>query len=266
MAYRNQTPITVATRIKSVLFFILYSLMGIIHGMLCVLVGPFLPFEKRYAFVNIWTRSALWLLQHLNGVEIEIRGRENIPDDGRFVVMSNHQSQFETFALQVLFSPQATVLKRELLWVPFFGWGLALQKPIKIDRKKANNALKQIMRQGEERLAENIPVVIYPEGTRQSPGELGPFSTGGAMLAARAGVPVVPVAHNGGDCWPARSMLRIPGKIILTIGPPMPTRERKTREINDAASQWIEARFDEISREVGFSTSTAFDDNVADRP
>lgn len=254
MAFRNQTPITATTKIKSAIFFVVYNLMGIIHGMLSVLVGPFLPFEKRYAFVNLWTRAALWLLEHFNQVEIEVRGKEYIPREGRFVVIANHQSQFETFLLQVLFSPQATILKRELLWVPFFGWALALLKPIKIDRKKATNALKQIMQQGEARLNDGIPVVIFPEGTRQSPGELGPFSIGGAMLANRAKVPVVPVAHNAGDCWPARSMLRIPGRIIVTIGPPIPTEEIKPREINDASAQWIEGRFNEISREVGFDS------------
>lgn len=257
MAYRNQTPMTLGVRIRSALFMLLYSLMGIIHGFLSVLIGPLLPFKQRYHFINLWTRASLFLLRHLNGVKVELRGRENIPDDGRFVVMSNHQSQFETFFLQVLFAPQATILKRELLWVPFFGWALALLKPIKIDRSKAGSALKQIVEQGKERLDAGIPIVIFPEGTRQSPGEMGEFSVGGAMLASKAGVPILPVAHNAGDCWPARSMLRIPGKIIVSVGPTIATEGRKTREINDETAEWIEKEFHKISDEIGFSSNSS---------
>jgi 1-acyl-sn-glycerol-3-phosphate acyltransferase len=257
MAYRNQTPITFLVRIRSALFMLLYSLMGIIHGLVSVLVGPFLPFERRYNFINLWTRAALWLLRHLNGVKVELRGRENIPEDGRFVVMSNHQSQFETFFLQVLFAPQATILKRELLWVPFFGWALALLRPIKIDRSKAGSALKQIVEQGKERLDNGVPIVIFPEGTRQSPGEMGEFSVGGAMLASKAGVPILPIAHNAGDCWPARSMLRIPGKIIVSVGPTIATEGRKTREINEETGEWIAGEFRRISEEIEFPRNVA---------
>ncbi len=257
MAYRNQTPVHFLVRIRSALFMLVYSFMGIVHGFLSVVIGPFLPFERRYNFINLWTRASLWLLRHLNGVKVELRGRENIPEDGRFVVMSNHQSQFETFFLQVLFAPQATILKRELLWVPFFGWALALLKPIKIDRSKAGSALKQIVEQGKERLNNGVPVVIFPEGTRQSPGEMGEFSVGGAMLASKAGVPILPVAHNGGDCWPARSMLRIPGTIIVSIGPTIDTEGRKTREINDETADWIEEEFQKISGEMGFPSKSS---------
>jgi 1-acyl-sn-glycerol-3-phosphate acyltransferase len=255
MAYRNQTPVGIGTWIKSIVFYVIYGLMGMIHGFLSVIIGPWLSFERRYHFINLWTRASLWLVQHLNGIEVELRGRENIPEDGRFVVMSNHQSQFETFFLQVLFAPQATILKRELLWVPFFGWALALLKPIKIDRSKAGSALKQIVEQGKDRLDNGVPVVIFPEGTRQSPGEMGEFSVGGAMLASKAGAPILPVAHNAGDCWPARSKLRVPGRIIISIGEPIATEGRKTREINDETADWIAGEFQKISAEVGFTKS-----------
>lgn len=235
MADRN----TVSIRIKSLLFFVLYNLMGIVHSFLCLLVAPFQSFEQRYAFVNLWTRAAMWLLRVLNGVQIEVKGLENIPRDRAVVVMANHQSQWETFYLQLLVSPQATILKRELLLVPFFGWGLALLKPIAIDRKKSTQALKTILKVGKQRLEDGISVVIYPEGTRQRPGTIGKFNSGGAALAHYADADVLPVVHNSGDCWPARSMMRYSGKITLIIGEPI-TADGKTRsQLNTEVEGWI---------------------------
>jgi 1-acyl-sn-glycerol-3-phosphate acyltransferase len=252
--YRTQVPINPWIWFKSLVFFITYNLMGIGHSLLCVTIGLFLPFETRYRFINLWTHGAMALLRALNGVQIEIRGRENIPADGRFVVIANHQSSWETFQMQTIFSPQATVLKRELLWLPFFGWALALMKPIRIDRSKASNALKQIMRQGKKKLEQGIPVVIYPEGTRQPPGHIGTFNVGGAMLACQAKVPVLPVVHNSGDCWPARSLLRVRGKIILEIGPAISCEGKKPRQVNEETRAWIEEHFRRISEEVGHHT------------
>lgn len=159
---------SLSIRIRSLVFVVLYNLMGIVHSFFCLLFAPFQSFEQRYRFVNLWTRATMWLLRHLNGVVIEVEGLENIPSDKPVVVVANHQSQWETFYLQLLVSPQATILKRELLWVPFFGWGLALLKPIAINRKARTNALKTILRVGKQRLDDGISVVIYPEGTRQA--------------------------------------------------------------------------------------------------
>ena len=169
-------------RIRSVLFFVIYNAVGIVHGLNCLLIGWFLPRDQRYRFVNIWTRFAMWLLGRLNGVRIRVEGREHL-QDGPMVIIANHQSSWETFYLQLLISPQATVLKRELLWLPFFGWGLALLNPIRIDRGKGRAALKAVLEQGAERLNDGIPVVIYPEGSRQKPGTLGHFNHGGSLLA-----------------------------------------------------------------------------------
>jgi 1-acyl-sn-glycerol-3-phosphate acyltransferase len=157
--------------------------------------------------------------------------------------MANHQSQWETFYLQLLVSPQATILKRELLWVPFFGWGLALLKPIAIDRSKGSQALKTVLKVGQERLAEGISVVIYPEGTRQPPGTLGSFNAGGAMLATRAGVEILPVVHNSGDCWPGRSLLRLPGTIRLRIGAPIPSTGKSSKALTAEVESWIRGNY-----------------------
>ncbi|ASK35823.1 lysophospholipid acyltransferase family protein [Alloalcanivorax mobilis] len=234
--------ITPGIRVRSALFFILYNLTGIVHSILCVLICPFLSFEKRYRFVNLWTRFAMWLLGVLNGVRINIEGYENIPDQP-VVLMSNHQSSWETFYMQILVSPQAMVLKRELLWLPFFGWGLAMLNPIKIDRSKGRAALKAVLSQGDDRLKRGIPVVIYPEGTRQPPGTLGHFNHGGALLACRSKVPIIAVSHNSGDCWPARSGLRLPGEITLRFSPPIATESGDTKAVSAAVRDWIEANY-----------------------
>lgn len=231
------------TRVLSLLFFILYNLIGIVHSLICLAVAPFQSFEQRYRFVNLWSKATMWLLRHLNRVRIEVEGLEQIPRDRPVVVMCNHQSQWETFYLQLLISPQATILKRELLWVPFFGWGLALLRPIAIDRSKASQALKTLLREGQERLREGISVVIFPEGTRQAPGTIGAFNPGGAMLAASAGVEILPMAHNSGDCWPSRSLMRIPGTISLRIGAPIPVEGKSAKQIVAEAEQWIRAHY-----------------------
>jgi 1-acyl-sn-glycerol-3-phosphate acyltransferase len=226
-------------RLSSLLFVAVYNLIGVVHSLACLAAAPFQTFEQRYRFVNLWSRATMWLLQSLNGVHIEIEGQQHIPSNRPVVVMCNHQSQWETFYLQLLISPQATILKRELLWVPFFGWGLALLRPIAIDRSKGSQALKTLLREGQQRLAEGVSVVIYPEGTRQAPGELGSFNPGGAMLAVRAGVDVLPMAHNSGDCWPRRSLMRFPGTIRLRIGTPFSTNGLSAKQVSAKAEAWI---------------------------
>ncbi|WP_111657809.1 lysophospholipid acyltransferase family protein [Isoalcanivorax indicus] len=228
-----------SVRLRSVLFFIAYNLIGMVHSLLCLATAPFLDHRQRFHFVNHWTRATMWLLRHLNGVQVEVRGLDNIPDNEPVVVVANHQSQWETFYLQLLIAPQSTVLKRELLWVPFFGWGLALLRPIAINRRDRNNALKAVLRQGKARLDDGISVVIYPEGTRQPPGTLGQFSASGALLASLAGRRLLPIVHNAGHCWPARSMMRHPGTITLVIGPPIETEGKSAKQVNAEAERWI---------------------------
>lgn len=230
-------------RFRSVLFFVLYNLMGMAHSLLSLLVAPLLSFPQRYRFVNHWTRATMWLLRNLNGIHIEVIGAHNIPKDRPVVVLANHQSQWETFYLQLLVCPQSTVLKRELLWVPFFGWGLALLRPIPINRKKPTTALKAILRHGRARLEQGINVMVFPEGTRQPPGTLGPFNSGGAMLAVQSERAVLPIVHNSGDCWPARSMMRLPGTIRVIIGAPIETRAKTARQVNQEVQRWMHEHY-----------------------
>jgi 1-acyl-sn-glycerol-3-phosphate acyltransferase len=240
------SPIGLGIRLRSLLFFVLYNLMGIFHSIASVAAAPFQTFEQRYRFVNLWTQATMWLLRRLNGIEIEVDGLEHIPRGEPVVVLANHQSQWETFYLQLLFTPQATVLKRELLWVPFFGWALILLRPIAIDRGQPGQALKTILRVGQERLEQGISVVVYPEGTRQPPGCLGRFNAGGAMLACRAGRRIVPIAHNAGHCWPARSLWRFPGTIRVVVGAPIDCAGETAKAVNEKAEDWIRATLERL--------------------
>jgi 1-acyl-sn-glycerol-3-phosphate acyltransferase len=132
------------------------------------------------------------------------------------------------------------VLKRELLWIPFFGWGLALMSPIAIDRSRGAAALRAIARRGRERLAQGFWVIVFPEGTRVAPGERRPYQLGGAWLAAASGAPVVPVAHNAGLLWPRNAFIKRPGTVTVRIGPPIETENRDPKLINTLAEKWIE--------------------------
>jgi 1-acyl-sn-glycerol-3-phosphate acyltransferase len=156
------------------------------------------------------------------------------------VILAKHQSAWETMAFQLIFPPQVHVLKRELLWIPFFGWGLALMSPIAIDRRRGVAALRNIARRGRERLSQGFWVIVFPEGTRVAPGGRRPYQLGGAWLAADSGAPVVPVAHNAGLFWPRNAFLKRPGTITVRIGPAIESAQRDAQTINRLAEQWIE--------------------------
>lgn len=205
-----------------------------------------LPFEKRYAFVRLWTRFNLWWLRVTCNIRYEVEGRENIPSTNA-IVFCKHQSTWETLALQCIFPPQVWVLKKELLRLPFFGWGLAMLEPIAIDRKRGRQALKQLCEQGLERLKRGRWVVVFPEGTRVAPGKRGHYHIGGAMLARYAAYPVVPVAHNAGMLWPRGGFLKTPGIIRVKIGRPIDSRDLSAKEINQLAEQRIEQMMETIA-------------------
>lgn len=202
----------------------------------------FLPVKYRYPATTLWNRFNLWWLEVTCGVHYKVLGRENIPTDGAFIIMANHQSTWETYALPVIFPQHLSwVLKRELLKIPFFGWGLRLLRPIAIDRSAGKAAVKQISHQGKALLEEGISIVIFPEGTRISPEETAPFKIGGALLAAHSGYPVLPVAHNAGKSWRRHSWIKLPGTITVSIGPAFSTKGMKADKINQQVQEWIEA-------------------------
>jgi 1-acyl-sn-glycerol-3-phosphate acyltransferase len=224
--------------LRSLIFLLLQIAITPVFAMLALLSFPLSPLA-RYRIISQWAKLMLPLLRLVCGIRHEVRGIENIPKEP-CIVLCKHQSAWETLALQKIFPPQVWVLKRELLWIPFFGWALALTSPIAIKRSDGKGAIKQLLKQGKERLAQGFCVVIFPEGTRVPFGQRGRYKIGGAMLAASSGMPVVPVAHNAGRLWGRNAFSKHPGMITMSIGKPIATQGRKAEEVNAEVEAWIE--------------------------
>ncbi len=227
----------------------LFSASMFVSTLVFAVLGTFtLPFRyrRRYAFIRNYARFNLWVLERVCGVRYQVEGREHIPE-GPCIVFSKHQSTWETLVMQKLFPPQTWVLKRELLWLPFFGWGLALLKPIAIDRNAGRRAIRQVVEQGIDRLRAGIWVIIFPEGTRLPPGKRIRYRLGGAMLAAKSGYPVLPVAHNAGELWPRGVFIKRSGTVRVVIGPPIASAGRSAEAIGAEAEAWIEGTMDRIT-------------------
>ena len=223
--------------VRAFVFYVGLVVLVLLMLLALCLVG-FLPFRYRQLCVTSGNRVLMLWLRLICGVKIHVRGLDNIPANA-CVVLSNHQSTWETFYLQYLFIPASVILKRELLWIPFFGWGLYFMRAIAIKRSNPAGAIRQVLKQGKQRLAKGINVVIFPEGTRVRGADLGAFMTSGAALAKSAGVQLLPVRHDAGHCWPAASWLKTPGTINLVIGPPIDTDQDNPRELTEQARQWI---------------------------
>jgi 1-acyl-sn-glycerol-3-phosphate acyltransferase len=208
------------------------------YALLALATFP-LPRMARYRVISGWSRLVVFLAKTIVGIDWRVEGREHLPARPA-VILSKHQSAWETLAFQQIFPPQVHVLKRELLWIPFFGWGLALMSPISIDRSRGVAALRDIARRGRERLAQGFWVVVFPEGTRVAPGERRPYQLGGAWLAAASGAPIVPVAHNAGLLWPRNAFVKRPGTVTVRIGPPIDTANRDPKTLNTLVETWIE--------------------------
>jgi len=230
---------------RSILFQLYFFATVVLTGTSVLLVWPF-GSAASYAVTRLWAKGMMAAGRILLGLDYVVDGEEHIPDTP-CIAMIKHSSVFEAYAQVALLPRQAWVLKRELFWIPFFGWGLITLKPIAINRSAGGSAVKQVVRQGKERLAEGIWVTVFPEGTRVLPGATQKYGVSGALLAQESGVPVVPVAHNAGDFWPRRSLRKEPGLIRISIGPPIETKGLEAREINRRVQSWIEGRMAEIS-------------------
>jgi 1-acyl-sn-glycerol-3-phosphate acyltransferase len=226
------------TLLRSLLFTAALLVITPPYALLALATFP-LPPLVRYRVISGWSRAALFLARRLLGIDWKVEGHENLPACPA-VILSKHQSAWETIAFQHIFPPQVYILKRELLWIPFFGWGLALMSPIAIDRSRGFAALRNIARRGRERLEQGFWVVIFPEGTRVAPGERRAYHLGGAWLAAASGAPIVPVAHNAGRVWPRNAFIKRPGTVTVRIGPPIESRDRDPKMLNALAETWIE--------------------------
>ncbi len=217
-----------------------------------VLASALLPLsiEQRYVIPRYWGLFETWLAKVVCGIDYVVEGRENLPA-GPFVSLWKHSTAWETFAQMFVVPPAAWLLKREVLWIPIVGWAVKTYRPIAINRRAGHSAVNQVVKQGRERLAAGMGVIVYPEGTRVPPGQTRKYGVSGALLAKEASVPVVPIAHNSGYFWRRRSLYKHPGKIYVVIGPPIDPAGLEPREINERAQQWIEAKVAEIVQRPG---------------
>jgi 1-acyl-sn-glycerol-3-phosphate acyltransferase len=226
--------------IRSALFIALSAISSTLFGSTALLLAPF-SYRVRRGYLINWVHLNLWMLRVICRLDYEVIGRENIPKHGA-VILAKHQSMWETIALQAIFPDVIFVLKRELLKIPGFGWGLSQLEPIPIDRDDARKAIRKVMELGTQRIADERCVVIFPEGTRTSPGEKGKYQPGGGMVAHKAKALAIPVAHNAGSYWPKRGFLKKPGTIRVEIGAPIDGASHNAKAITAMAEAWIEAR------------------------
>ena len=224
--------------IRSFVFLLGQVATAILYTPVAIMVYPLNPIT-RSRIIGYWAHVIVWWLKLTCGLSHSVEGSENIPDQP-CIILSKHQSAWETIAFQTIFPPQAWVLKRELLWIPFFGWGLAMTQPIAIDRREGIKALDSVIKQGIDRLQQGRFVVVFPEGTRMAPGEQSRYNPGGAMLAVKAQTAVLPVAHNAGKFWPRHGFLKNPGVIKVVIGPLISVIDKRPKQVNEESKQWIE--------------------------
>jgi 1-acyl-sn-glycerol-3-phosphate acyltransferase len=235
------------TTLRSVLFLIGALVITPVYGV-CVplsrIFGRRAPFATARSYTAVMVRWA----EVSCGIRHEVHGWENVPK-GPAIIMSKHQSAWETLFIESRFPDQCWIVKRELLWLPFVGWGLMAIRCIAINRSSGNTAREQIVQQGAERLKEGIWVTIFPEGTRVAPGKRGRYGIGGALLATRAGAPILPIAHNAGEFWPRYAFRKKAGVVKVVIGPPIETAGRDALSVHNQVEAWIEEQMRAISPE-----------------
>jgi 1-acyl-sn-glycerol-3-phosphate acyltransferase len=238
------------TTLRSLLFMAALAVVTISYAIYIILFGKWIGRSGCLACARGWSSVLLRALKTFCGLDHHVTGLEHLPTEP-CILMCKHQSAWETIAVpSLLAGPQAWVLKKELMAVPFFGWALRRCRPIAIDRKAARSAMRQLLREGQEHLNEGYSILVFPEGTRVPVGTRAPFNIGGAMLAAKSGAPIVPLAHNAGVFWKRRALRKLPGRIELVVGPPIQSKGRSAKEINALAETWINETVEALPRSV----------------
>jgi len=233
--------------LRSVIYFVAMVITVVLFGLTIALLGRFIQNDFSDRVATYWGRFNLWMQRVICGLSHEIEGLEHLPSDGPCIIMSKHQSTWETIGLRGIFRPQQSwVLKKELMQLPIFGWALKFSKSIPIDRSAGRRAVIEVVKQGKARLAEGRYVIIFPEGTRTAPGQRRKYGLGGGVLAERSGAPVIPVAHNAGVFWRRRGVRKYPGTIRVVIGPPINSTGKKAAAITQEVEDWIEAKQEEL--------------------
>ena len=235
--------------LRSLAFLLFQAIVTPFYAAAMVLLF-WLPRLPMYRMAASWCRVNLWGARWICGIRFRMTGAENIPSTPH-IVLSKHSSTWETLALTMFFPPLAYVAKKELLSIPFFGWGFALASPITIDRSAGTDAMQQIAVQGRERFRQGFWIVFYPEGTRIRAGRRGKYKTGGARLAVELGVPVLPVAHNAGYLWPKGVFGKRAGTLTVSIGKPIPSAGKDAQTLMAEVETWIEAEVERLGKPVG---------------
>jgi 1-acyl-sn-glycerol-3-phosphate acyltransferase len=239
----------IALFLRSLMFALLVVVATIIWAPLCFLFAP-LPYPKRYYWTSRWNVFVIWAAKTVCGIHFQVKGYENLPDTPA-ILLSKHQSAWETiFYLYFMPRPLVYVFKKEIMYIPFFGWGIALLRMIPIDRSKGRDAFAQIVEHGRRRLADGQWVIMFPEGTRIPVGEKGKYKIGGTRLAVETGTPVVPIAMNAGEYWPKNSFIKKPGTITVSIGKPISPQGLSAPELMQQVENWIESEMRVISPAV----------------
>ena len=241
----ERMPSMVELYVRSVIYWLVSILWLAVVVTATLLAFPF-SVHVRYAIASSWAKVSVELLRIICNVNYKVEGMENIPQ-GAAIVMAKHQSTWETLFMQKILPPQLWVVKRELLRLPVFGWGLALCEPIAIDRSAGRKAVEQMVEQGKKKLDQGRWIIIFPEGTRVAPGKRNRYKIGGSILASQVDYPVVPIAHNAGEYWPRHSLIKWPGTITVAIGPAIKGFGRQPDDIKEEVETWIENKMEEIS-------------------
>ena len=209
---------------------------------LCTL-GPLTPFRRRMEVATLWGEfvGRFWL-RWTAGIHIKIEGMENVPEYGNYLIVSNHQSEWETLFIPRLLRPAIIVLKKSLTRIPIYGWAMLGADPIAIERASPKESIKQILTQGVQRLHEGHNVLLFPESTRVAPGTINKYTRTGAKLAIEADIPIIPLVHNSGDCWSPKRWFR-PGQITLRIGKPIEPTGKTPAALTEEVEHWTRANY-----------------------
>jgi len=235
--------------LRSLLFAVVMVVATVVWACICFLVAP-LPYNQRFWVTSRWNVFIIWCAEVICGIRYQVKGYENLPD-APAIVLSKHQSAWETiFLLPSLTRPLVFVFKKEILYIPFFGWAMALLRMIPIDRSEGKNAFAHVVRHGKRRLADGQWIIMFPEGTRIPVGKKGKYKSGGARLAVETQAVVVPIAHNSGECWPKNSFIKRPGLVTVSIGKPISPQHHTPDSLMQEVENWIESEMRVISPHV----------------
>ncbi|MFT7558388.1 MAG: 1-acyl-sn-glycerol-3-phosphate acyltransferase [Flavobacteriales bacterium] len=233
--------------IGSSIFSLGYVIFTIFYGTLSLPLWV-TPAAFRHRIILSWTHLIIFWARMCCGIRYEVQGLEHVEKlDTAAIILSKHQSTWETLFLQGLFWPASTILKIELLKMPFFGWGLRALRPIAIDRSNPREALKQVKLQSAAKLDQGINIILFPEGTRMATGERGKYARSGTDIAIASGKPVIPIAHNAGCFWPSKQFIKKPGKIVVRLGPAIYPEGKNSKEMIREVEAWIEKEMENLS-------------------